>query len=171
MWIGSWFFQELEITARQDHYTSLEETSSWYSQSQYSHSVEGSGLQGSRSSVIFSLQDTIKMALAMLNLETLPPVLGSSILLCHPVAKPEDFQITSCPDFDCPVFWSAPSSRPDRVACTLAAMAETRIKSFLTCFLDFLDGWLLYTRSPQQAANNTQHLLHHFATLGLKVNL
>ncbi len=64
------------VTDEQDCYLPLEETSSVHSQSQHSHSNEGSGLQGAGSSVAFSLQDTIKMALAKLNLDP-PPGVGT----------------------------------------------------------------------------------------------
>ncbi len=68
----------------------------------------------------------IKMALAKLNLDPPPPALGPSNLLHRSVAWPDDFLIPSCPDFTEVVFSafrSAPSSRPDQVARTLAAMA------------------------------------------------
>ncbi len=57
------------VTDEQNCYLPLEETCSVHSHSQHSHSNEGSGLQGAGSSVAFSLQDTIKMALAKLNLD------------------------------------------------------------------------------------------------------
>lgn len=37
--------------------------------------------------------------------------------------------------------------------------------------LPFLDDWLLCARLPQQFISSTQSLLHHGATLGLRVNL
>ncbi len=36
--------------------------------------------------------------------------------------------------------------------------------------LPYLDDWLLCARSYQRAVNNTQRLLFHVATLGLRVN-
>ncbi len=99
--------------------------------SQHSYSNEGSGPQGAGSSVGFSLQDTIKMALANLNLDPPPPALGPSNLLRQSFARPDVFLIPSCPDFTEVVFSAfrfAPSSRPDKVARTLAAMADAQEK-------------------------------------------
>ncbi len=71
------------------------------------------------------------MALAKLNLDPPPPTLGPSNLLHRSVARPDDLMIPSCPDFTEVVFSSfrsAPSSRPDRVAHTLAVMADAQDK-------------------------------------------
>ncbi|KAK2894856.1 hypothetical protein Q8A67_012085 [Cirrhinus molitorella] len=95
----SWAATESLVMDEQDCYLPLEETSA-HSQSQHSYSDEGSSLQGAGSSVAFSLQDTIKMALTKLNLDPPPPVLGPSNLL----------------------------RRPDRVARTLTAMADSQEK-------------------------------------------
>ncbi|XDV29212.1 hypothetical protein PO909_032355 [Leuciscus waleckii] len=105
----------------------MEETIPSHSQFQRSHSDDGSGLQDVPSSVVFSLQDTLKMALTKRNLDPPPPLPGQSNLLRHSVSQQEDFLMPSCPDFTDVVssaFRSAPLSRPDRVAHTLAAMAE-----------------------------------------------
>ncbi|KAI7793893.1 hypothetical protein IRJ41_005391 [Triplophysa rosa] len=80
-------------------------------------------------SLLAEKQDHFKMALAKLNLDLPSPTLGPSNLLRHPVVQPGDFQIPSCPDYTGVVFSAfraAPSSRPDRVARTLAAMAEAQ---------------------------------------------
>ncbi len=71
------------------------------------------------------------MALAELNLDPPSPALGPSNRLHQSVARPDDFLIPSFPDFTEVVFSafrSAPSSRPDRVARTLAAMADAQEK-------------------------------------------
>ncbi len=71
------------------------------------------------------------MALANLNLDPPPPALGPSNLLRQSFARPDDFLIPSCPDFTEVVFSafrSAPSSRPDQVSRTLAAMADAQEK-------------------------------------------
>ncbi|XDV25256.1 hypothetical protein PO909_029202 [Leuciscus waleckii] len=109
----------------------MQETIPSHSQSQRSHSDDGSSLQDAPSSVVFSLQDTLKMALAKRNLDPPLPGPGQSNLLRRSVSQQEDFLMPSCPDFTDVVssaFRSAPLSRPDRVARTLAAMAEAEEK-------------------------------------------
>lgn len=67
------------------------------------------------------------MALAKRNLDPSPPLPGQSNLLSPSDSQQEGYLLPSCPDFTDVVsgkFWSAPLSRPDRVARTLAAMAE-----------------------------------------------
>lgn len=60
-------------TEEQDDFTPMEEAASW--QSQYSYSDESSGLHAAGSSAVFSLQETIKMAPAKLNMDL--PFAGS----------------------------------------------------------------------------------------------
>ncbi|XDV35986.1 hypothetical protein PO909_005840 [Leuciscus waleckii] len=58
----------------QDYYMPMQETIPSHSQFQRSHSDDGSSVQDAPSSVVFSLQDTLKMALAKRNLD--PPLPG-----------------------------------------------------------------------------------------------
>ncbi|KAK2908868.1 hypothetical protein Q8A67_004705 [Cirrhinus molitorella] len=152
------------VTDEQDCCLPLEETSSARSQSQHSHSDEGSSLQGAGSSVAFSLQDTIKMALAKLNLDPPPPALGPSNLLRRSVARPDEVLIPSCPDFTEVVvsaFRSAPSSRPDQVARTLAAMADAQEKE--TCISSLIvspdEALKQELRCPNPECKRTDDLL------------
>lgn len=90
------------------YYTHLDEASS-HCQSQCSRSDNGSSLKVTAASVVFSLQDTLKMVFAELNLDPPPPV-GHSNLLHHPVSQQKDLLMPSCPDFTKVVFsafWSA----------------------------------------------------------------
>ncbi len=67
------------------------------------------------------------MALAKLNLDPLPHVLGPLNLLHYTIAWLEDFQVPCCPNFTEVVFAAFPSafsSRPDQRACTLVAIAN-----------------------------------------------
>lgn len=64
----------------QDYYTHLDEASS-HSQSQCSHSDNGSSLKGTAASVVFSLQDTLKMVFAKLNLDPFLTILHRCCLM------------------------------------------------------------------------------------------
>jgi len=83
----------------QDYYTPMEEMIPSHSQFQHPHSNEDSGLQDAPSSVVFSLQDIVKMVLAKQNLDLPPPLPAQSNLLRHSVSQQEDFLMPSCPDF------------------------------------------------------------------------
>lgn len=106
----------------QDYYTHLDEASS-HCQSQCSHSDNGSSLKGTAASVVFSLQDTLTMVFAKLNLDPPPPVLGHSNLLHRQVSQQKDLLMPSCPDFTKVVFYAFWSALIQTGSCGLA-MAE-----------------------------------------------